>query len=305
MRFRLLGRLEVTGDGGVVALPGAVPRAILGRLLLARGDVVRRDILVDDIWEEREAKDPVNALQVQMAKLRAAFAAKGEEGRLPFRHGGYQIVLGPQDDVDVQRFEAAVQDGRKHLAAREHQQAELRLRLGLAQWRGGALEDLAGRVFQGERSRLEELRLSVLEDAAFAALELGRAEELVAELTALISKSPLRERSRARLMLALYRSGRQAEALEVYEAGRKLLSSELGVSPSLELRELHSAILRHDASVQAPSAAQALAPPASPPRSAEGNLARPLGVFVGRRGEVDAVRGRKRRPARQRTAALG
>ncbi|MGI3200896.1 AfsR/SARP family transcriptional regulator [Streptomyces sp. GLT-R25] len=253
MRFRLLGRLELVNANGAVVPPGAVSRAIVGRLLLAHGAVVQRDTLVDELWAERETKNPVGALQVQMAKLRAAFAARGEDGRLLFGHGGYRIVLGPEDEVDVPAFEAAVREGREHLAAEEYEKAESNLRLGLSMWSGRALDGLEGRVFETERTRLEDLRLGALEDVATAGLEVGRAEDLVPELKALVSLAPLRERSRTRLMLALYRCGRFTEALEVYETGRRLLKSELGVVPSLELRSLHAAIIRHDPSLQGPA----------------------------------------------------
>ncbi|MET7572200.1 BTAD domain-containing putative transcriptional regulator [Streptomyces sp. NPDC005492] len=298
MRFRLLGRLELLNGGGSVVPTGAVSRAVVGRLLLAGGEVVRRDTLVDDLWRERETKDPVNALQIQMTKLRAAFAAQGEDGRLLFGHGGYRIVLGPDDEVDVPAFETAVRDGREHLAAGEHQKADQDLRLGLSMWRGRALEGLEGQVFEAERSRLEELRLAALEDAATAGLELGRARELLPELTALVSLAPLRERSRARLMLALYRCGRFTEALEVYETGRRLLKSELGVVPSAELRTLHAQMIRHDPSLRGPAAepghlspAPALSSIRTEPRpaSGEGNLSRPLGPFVGRHKELHAL----------------
>lgn len=190
MHFRLLGRLELADGSGAVALPGAVSRAIVGRLLLAGGAVVHRDTLIDELWEDREAKDPVNALQVQVTKLRAALATRDRGGRLRSRHGGYQFVLGPEDQLDTARFEAAAREGREHLAAGAYRQAEGVLRQGLALWRGRALDDLLGRVFDAERLRLEELRLSAREDAGAAGIELGRAEELVPELTALVAAAP-------------------------------------------------------------------------------------------------------------------
>ncbi|WP_406130288.1 AfsR/SARP family transcriptional regulator [Streptomyces sp. NBC_00989] len=306
MRFRLLGRLELVTAHGAVVPPGAVSRAIVGRLLLAHGAVVQRDTLVEELWEERGTKNPVGALQVQMAKLRAAFAARGEDARLLFGHGGYRIALGPDDEIDVPDFEAAVRQGREQLAAAEYEKAESELRRGLSMWRGRALDGLEGRAFETERTRLEDLRLGALEDAAAAGLELGRAKELIPELRALLSLAPLRERSRARLMLALYRCGRFAEALEVYDTGRRLLKSELGVAPSQELSSLHAAILRHDPSLhghepapqgrdlslQGPvSLSGRLSSPRTDvrPAAGEGNLSRPLGPFVGRRKELIAL----------------
>ncbi|MFJ4788456.1 AfsR/SARP family transcriptional regulator [Streptomyces sp. NPDC088794] len=300
LHLRLLGRLELADGSGAIALPGAVSRAIVGRLLLAGGAVVRRDTLIDELWADRDAKDPVNALQVQVAKLRAALATRGQEGRLQSRHGGYRFALGPDDELDTLRFEAAVHEGREHLAAGSHRRAEDVLRRGLALWQGRALDGLKGRVFDAERLRLEELRRSAQEDAGAAGLELGRAEELIPELTALVSTAPLRERSRARLMLALHRCGRRAEALDVYEAGRSLLRSELGVDPSPELRSLHAELLTadpHPGTATADAVRLSPAPPDSPatpadsrPTPAEGGPDHPLGPFVGRGAELDRLR---------------
>ena len=293
IHFRLLGRLELADGSGALALPGAVSRAIVGRLLLAGGAVVHRDTLIDELWEERGAKDPVNALQVQMTKLRAALATRGGKWRLQSRYGGYQLVLAPEDELDTVRFEAAVQEGREHLAAGSYRKAEVALRRGLELWRGRALEDLKGRVFDAERLRLEELRLGAREDAAAAGLELGRAAELVPELTALVSGAPLRERSRARLMLALHRCGRHTEALDVYEAGRRLLRSRLGVDPSPELRSLYEELLARDESPgrAATDAVRLLQAPAdSRPAPGRGGPDHPFGPFVGRRADLDGLR---------------
>ena len=301
LHLRLLGRLELADGSGAVALPGAVSRAIVARLLLAGGAVVHRDTLIDELWEDREAKDPVNALQVQVTKLRAALATRGRDGRLRSQYGGYRFVLAPEDELDTVRFETTVREGREHLATGAHRQAEDVLRRGLALWRGRALDDLKGRVFDAERLRLEELRLGAQEDASAAGLELGRAAELVPELTALVSAAPLRERSRARLMLALHRCGRHAEALDVYESGRRLLRSELGADPSPELRSLHDAILAGDPrpgtattdSVRLSSARSDPRPtdrPASRPTPGEGGPDHPLGPFVGRAEELDGLR---------------
>ncbi|MFI6406734.1 AfsR/SARP family transcriptional regulator [Streptomyces sp. NPDC050548] len=293
IRFRLLGRLELADASGAVALPGAVSRAVVGRLLLAGGAVVHRDTLIDELWEERGAKDPVNALQVQMTKLRAALATHGGDRRLQSRYGGYQLVLAPEDELDTVRFEAALQEGRERLAAGAYREAEDALRRGLELWRGRALDDLKGRVFDAERLRLEELRLGAREDAAAAGLELGRAAELVPELTALVAGAPLRERSRARLMLALHRCGRHAEALDVYEAGRALLRSELGVDPSPELRSLYEELLARDRSPGTAARGAVRLVPASVdsrPAPGRGGPDHPLGPFVGRGADLDGLR---------------
>ncbi|MCS0604418.1 NB-ARC domain-containing protein [Streptomyces sp. LP11] len=306
MQFRLLGRLELDSRRGAVVLPGALSRAIVGRLLLAEGATVRRDTLIDELWQDREAKDPVNALQVQVAKTRAVLAAHGEEGRLLFGHGGYRLVLEPDDERDTALFDAAVTRGRAHLAAGEHREALAAFRQGASLWRGSALEDLEGPAFEAERARLEELRLSTLEDSATAALELGRADELVPDLKAQVSRSPLREGLRGRLMLALYRAGRVAEALEAYEEGRRFLMAEIGAVPSAELRSLHALMVRHDTSLSpaaepARTTAGAVHAPGPAPASAAplpaGNLSPSLGPFVGRRrelGDLSAAVGRER-----------
>ncbi|MFJ3492202.1 BTAD domain-containing putative transcriptional regulator [Streptomyces sp. NPDC086091] len=316
MYFRLLGRLDVeAGSGGPVRLPGSVARAVVARLLLARGTVVDRSTLIDDVWGERAAKDPVNALQVQMTKLRTAFAAVGESDRFDGRDGGYRLVLRAGDTLDVTAFEDAVRAGREHARAHRHAPAERCLREGLALWRGRALDDVTGvggSSFDAERTRLEALRLCAVEEAADAAFALGKAEETVPELTGLVRRLPLHEGIRRRLMLALYRSGRHAEALAVYEEGRQLLDSELGVLPSPGIRAVHAQILRHDPTLAPPPAARpsrgaggassAASPPseaAAPPSAVTaaksrgaGNVLRTLGPFVGRLRELDALRDR-------------
>ncbi|MFJ4827284.1 AfsR/SARP family transcriptional regulator [Streptomyces bacillaris] len=309
MRFGLLGRLDVlTGTGVPVHLPGALSRAIVGRLLLGRGSVVQRDVIIDELWWERETKDPVNALQVQVTKLRSAFAAAGEPDRFLSGHGGYRLVLTDADEIDAVLFEDALREGREHLRAQRYEAAEQRLRSGLSRWRGRALGDLSGRPFDAERTRLEGLRAAAVEEVADAGLALGRAAELVPELAAAVREEPLYEGVRRRYMLALYRSGRHTEALAAYEEGRKILDAELGADPSPELRSLHSSILRHDRSLRGTSpaspspaspspasspSAPAPAPPAPPAAAArEGNLLRPLGPFIGRQDDLVALRQR-------------
>ncbi|MFJ9319433.1 AfsR/SARP family transcriptional regulator [Streptomyces globisporus] len=223
---------------------------------------MQRDALIDDVWGRRQARHPVNALHVQVSKLRAAFASAGEGERLVSAHGGYRLALEPDDEIDAARFETAVREAQAHLEAGDFRQAEERLLGGLALWNGGALEDLEGLVFDAERARLEELRLGAVENAATAALGYGAATHLVPELKALVASDPLREPARARLMLALYRSGRHAEALQVYEEGRRRLDEELGALPSAELRRLHTAVLSHSPSLQGPAALAGTGSPA-------------------------------------------
>ncbi|MEU6061313.1 BTAD domain-containing putative transcriptional regulator [Streptomyces sp. NPDC047097] len=294
MRFALLGRLDVqSGAGAPVRLPGEVARALVARLLLAGGAVVQRDALIDELWWERQARNPVNALQVQVAKVRAAFAAAGEPDRLHGGDGGYRLLLADDDTLDATAFEEALRRGREEAAAGRHAPAARTLREGLALWRGPALDGLVGRPFEAARVRLETLRLSAVVEAAEAELALDRPREVLAELLGVVREAPLHEDARRLLMLALYRSGRPAEALEVYDEGRRLLAGELGADPSPRIRALHTAILRHDPGLTTAPAEPDTAPAAPHPAAEpEGNLPRPLGPFVGRREELAALRAR-------------
>lgn len=295
MRFRLLGHLEVAAsDGSLMEFSGPLGRAIVARLILADGRPVQSETLIDELWGERAARNPANALQVQVTKLRGSFAALGEEGRLEMRSGGYRLVLSDRDRIDVAEFENHIRRGRESLEQGNYAEAEKRLRDALELWRGPALEDMTGFVFDAARARLEELRLGAHEDAVTAGMKQGKAEELVAELSQLVAAHPLRERTRGRLMLALYHCGRQAEALDVFRDGRNLLDSELGLAPSPELDALHVAILSHDPALGVPGGVSG---DPQVPSTARGNLAVPLGTFVGRADMVRSLReeiGRRR-----------
>ena len=299
MRFRLLGHLEVAAsDGSLMEFSGPLGRAIVARLILADGRPVQSETLIDELWGERAARNPVNALQVQVTKLRGSFAALGEEGRLEMRSGGYRLVLSDHDRIDVAEFENHIRRGRESLEQGNYAEAEERLRDALELWRGPALEDMTGFVFDAARARLEELRLGAHEDAVTAGMKQGKAEELVAELSQLVAAHPLRERTRGRLMLALYHCGRQAEALDVFRDGRNLLDSELGLAPSPELDALHVAILSHDPALGVPGGGSGdVSGDPQVPGTARGNLAVPLGTFVGRADMVRSLReeiGRRR-----------
>ncbi|MER5795687.1 BTAD domain-containing putative transcriptional regulator [Streptomyces sp. NPDC001980] len=306
MHFRLLGHLEViASDGSPIVFSGPVGRAVIARLILADGRPVQSEALVGELWGERAARNPANALQVQMTKLRAAFTARGAGGRLVTQAGGYRLILSEHDRVDVAEFENYVRLGRENLRKGNHAEAEEMLREALALWRGPALEDMTGLFFDAERARLEELRVTADEDAMTAGMSLGKAEELVAELVRLVAAHPLREKPRAQLMLALYRCGRQAEALDVFHDGRNLLDSRLGLAPSPELDALHVAILSRDPSLTGPGGPSGNGPvpgpgsrqPASADPRPEGNLALPPGAFVGR---ADLLRSLREEIGRQR-----
>ena len=236
MEFRILGPLEVVEQGRPLALAGARQRSLLALLLTRANEVVSTERLIEELWGERAPKEAGNALQYHVSRLRKALAGEAIVTREP----GYLIRVGP-DELDLLRFERLVEEGERS----PPESAATLLREALALWRGPALADVAHESFaQAEILRLEELRLIALERRVDADLALGRGAELVAELEALVREHPLRERLRAQLMLALYRSGRQAEALQVYRQTRRLLVDELGIEPSPALHELEQAILQ-------------------------------------------------------------
>jgi DNA-binding SARP family transcriptional activator len=255
VEFRILGPLEVRSDDRSLQLGGAKPRAVLAILLTRANEVVSRDRLIDELWGENPPATAVNVLQGYVSDLRKALGSGGLVTRAP----GYMVAVEP-GELDLHRFERLVEEARGTLAAGDAGRAADTLREALALWRGPPLADFAYEPFaQAEITRLEELRLVALERRIEADLVLGRHAELVGELEALIPKHPLRERLRAQLMIALYRSGRQAEALEAYQEARRALVDELGIDPSQSLQELEKAILRQDHALEPAPAATASA----------------------------------------------
>ena len=237
--FRILGPLEVTGDDGSLRLGGAKQRALLVLLALNAGRVVPTDTLVDQLWGEDPPRTAVTSLQNFVSQLRKLLGAETVVTRPP----GYELRV-EREQVDSFRFEQALHDVKDSTPSAR----SARLREALALWRGPPLADFTFEPFaQSEIRRLEELRSVALEERIAAELELGLHDELVGELEALVREQPLRERLRGQLMLALYRSGRQAEALQAYYDARRVLVDELGVEPGRPLQELFAAILRHDA----------------------------------------------------------
>ena len=283
MDFRLLGPLEVESGGQLVRIRGAKERALLALLLFRANRLVSRDLLIDELWGERPPATARHTLEAYVSRLRRALAAGGNGALLESQSGGYRICV-EGDQLDVLQFERLLEEGRSALASGAPEEAEEKLAAALALWRGPVLADLAFEPFaeaEAEARRLEELRLAGVEARLEAALALGRDAELVGELQALVAEHPLRERLRAQLMLALYRSGRQADALAVYRDGRRLLVDELGIEPSRKLQELERAILRQEPQLQSPAPAPE-AMPAAPPRPlprARPALARP-GLLV-------------------------
>jgi DNA-binding SARP family transcriptional activator/ABC-type transport system substrate-binding protein len=249
VEFRLLGPVEVLRDGDPVALGGAKPRALLGLLLLHANQVVSRDRLIDELWGDRPPGTAGHSLDVQISRLRKAFEP---EEVLLTRSGGYVLEIDPES-VDVNRFERLLEEGRRANAEGRAKDATDALRSALGLWRGAALADLSYESFAStEIERLEELRLVATEERIDAELALGHHDTLIPELESLTARYPLRERLRGQLMLALYRAGRQAEALRVYSDTRKRLVDELGIEPGQALRDLEQAILRQDPALDLP-----------------------------------------------------
>jgi DNA-binding SARP family transcriptional activator len=247
MEFRILGPLEVVDDGRPLALAGGRQRALLVLLLTRANEVVSSGRLVDELWGANPPKGAANALQYHVSQLRKALAPS--EAILT-RAPGYVIHV-ESDALDLLRFERLVHDAQ----ASPPDTAARLLREALGLWRGPALADLANESFaQAEILRLEDLRLAALERRIDADLALGRAGELAGELDALVRQHPYREPFRGQLMLALYGSGRQADALDVYRETRRLLVDELGIEPNSALRELEQAILRQDPALSSPQA---------------------------------------------------
>lgn len=272
MDFRLLGPLEVFDGGRAVVIGGGKRRSLLALLVLHGNEVVSADRLIDELWGEHPPATAAKGLQVYVSQLRKELQNGSDRDGdvLVTRANGYVLVLGP-DDVDVQRFERSVSAGERALAAGEPDRAAQRLRQGLALWRGPPLADFIYEAFaQQEIARLEELRMVALEQRIDADLALGRHPQVIGELEALVREHPLRERIRGQLMLALYRGGRQAEALEVYRDGRRHMSDELGLEPGPELREIEAKVLAHSPELAPPAAARrrALSAPAERPEGA-------------------------------------
>jgi DNA-binding SARP family transcriptional activator/DNA-binding beta-propeller fold protein YncE len=242
MEFRILGPLEVEDDGRLLALGGAKQRALLAVLLLHANEVVSRDRLIDELWGGSPPETASTALQVHVSQLRKELGRDVIVTQAP----GYRIRVEP-GGLDVERFEALVDEAR----GAEASAAAERLREALALWRGLPLADIDDAVARPDRRRLEEELLTALEQRIAADLELGQHVQLVPELERLVIEHPLRERLRGQLMLALYRSGRQADALEIYRRGRRMLSEELGIDPDSALQRLERAILTQDPSLEA------------------------------------------------------
>jgi DNA-binding SARP family transcriptional activator len=299
MEFRILGPVEAVAAGGAIRLGGRQRAllALLALLLLHANQRLSSERLLDELWGERPPATAAKALQVHISRLRRALAQavpNGSDGLVLTRGQGYELRLDPEQ-LDAHRFERLVAEGRSELAANRPQRAWSRLEEALALWRGEPLGDLAYESFaQREIARLEELRMAARELLLEARLALGCHAELVGELERLVAEHPYRERLRALLMLALYRSERQADALQAYQDARRTLVEQLGIEPGERLRGLERAILDQDPGLQLAARATPTAPEptAGAPRIALVDLEHQLAELAGPLKEALASRGR-------------
>lgn len=280
--IRVLGPLEVRDDeGALVNVPGGQQRALLTLLALSPGVVISTDRLVDELWSDAAPRQPANALHIVVSKLRRAVGATVIERRPP----GYCLAT-PPDSTDAWRFEQLVGEANDVAAADPARALEL-LDAALGLWRGEALDEFAGlRTVMEAVGRLDEMRATTVEQRLALMLQLGRAADVVHDAVAVITQWPYRERLRAHHMLALYRCGRQADALRAFSEAREVLAEELGLDPGPELRALEAAILAHDPSLE-PAPGRTDASPTrslatAPVASEVGNVRAVLTRFVGR-----------------------
>jgi DNA-binding SARP family transcriptional activator/streptogramin lyase len=257
VEFRILGPMELLEGGLPVEVSGRRQRALLVLLLLHANEIVSSDRLIEGLWGERPPATAAKVLQNAVSQLRRSLG----DNLIVTRTPGYMLRVEP-DAIDTRQFEALLDQGRQTLASGDPKSAAAVLREALALWRGPPLDEFSYEPFaEAEITRLEELHLRALEERIEAELALGLHSDLAVELERLVAEHPLRERPREQLMLALYRSGRQAEALRAYEDGRRLLAEELGLEPGATLRQLERHILTQDPALEPP--------PIVPPRKEE------------------------------------
>ena len=252
MQYRILGPFAVAKDGAEVVMGSGKQRALLALLLLHANEAVSTDRLIDQLWGESRSASATKVLQNYVSKLRRLL---GDDVLITRAHG-YELRVEP-GELDLDRFDDLVAEGRRALAAGDPEQAAAVLAEALALWRGPPLADFTYEPFAlSEIDRLDGLRLAALTERIDADLQLGHHDALIGELEGLVARYPLQERLRGQLMLALYRAGRQADALRVYKETRRVLVDELGIEPSKELQQLEHAILVHDPSLEPPPVAR-------------------------------------------------
>ena len=275
VEFRILGPVQAVRGGRELALGGPKQRAVLALLLVAAGWVVPAERLAEELWDSCPPPGAAGTLRSYVSRLRRLLRP---DAALIARGGGYALAAEP-GQLDASGFEQLVGAGRDMLERGEAAVAADRFRAALGLWRGRALADVAGvESLALEGARLEELRLGAVEGRIEADLELGLAAEVTGELEGLVAEHPFRERLWRLLVLALYRSQRQADALAAYRRARAMLAQELGIEPGEELRRLEQAVLRQEV-------------PAAAAQPQRGNLPLRLTSFVGRERELAALEG--------------
>jgi DNA-binding SARP family transcriptional activator len=289
MEFRLLGPLEVVVDGSAVAVPVWASRQeiLLGLLLLEANRVVSMDRLIDALWSGRPPRTARAQVQITVSSLRHLLG----DDVITTRPPGYLIQV-PAQALDLARFDSLVASGASAAAAQRFAEAADCLRAALALWRGTALEGVESELVRTATVRLNERRIAAWQDCVDLELRLGRHADLIGELAKLAAEHPLNERFRAQLMLALYRSGRQADALETLRTGRQLLRSELGLDPGEELSRLERSILTRDPQLDLPDGRQPAGPGKSEALPVPRQLPRTIADFAGREeilGDMAAV----------------
>ena len=274
--FRILGELEILQDGDSIELGSPRQRALLARLLIGSSHMVTTDRLVEDLWEGDPPDTARHSLHVYVSRLRKMLGGDGT--RLERRGTGYRLQVEPAE-LDASRFETLATEGRAARARRDLDRASTQLRDALGLWRGPALADFADKGFaRDEAVRLNELRLATFEERVWVDLDLGRHGEVVEELRDVVAQHPFRETLWEQLMLALYRAGRQADALRVYQSARSNLAKDLGIEPGPALRQMEERILAQDRSLDLLSAAT--------PSGTRNELPLQRTSFVGREREL-------------------
>jgi DNA-binding SARP family transcriptional activator len=284
MEFRLLGPVEAWNGGKQVRLGGAKPRALLTALLLDHGRIVPVERLIEAIWGEDPPTTVRAVLQTYVASLRRSLEGAGMTGVIVSHRVGYCAEV-PTGVLDLQVFERLLGEGRQAVRETRYAEAGKSLRAALTLWRGPAFGGIGDSFLGAEAMRLDELRVTVIEERIAAEMAIGHSEQLLDELTELVALHPVRERLRRDLMVALYRAGRQADALAVYRESRQVLMEELGIEPGPELRHAHESILRSDPALL--DAVRVRTPQQLPPPPAD---------FIGREEEIETLRAALTRP---------
>src|SRR5437588_1417854 len=268
MEFRILGPLEVVEGGNPVALGTLKERLVLAVLLLHTNEFVSRERLIDDLWGEAPPPTARKAVNVYLSQLRKALSRDGIDP-ITTGSGAYRLHV-EAEDLDAGRMQVLVANARELAATGELENAAERFREALSLWRGPTLAGLPlESLGRDEVAQLDELRVATLVDRIDCDLALGRHEQVLGELNVRVREHPLRERLRAQQMLALYRAGRQVDALAAYAEARRTLVDDLGIEPSEALQRLQQAILRHDPALETPQGTAAVHGAALPPTPVE------------------------------------